>query len=183
MSDPRTAGAPPGWYADPVGVLRWWDGQHWGPAAGELPPAGPFTAPPNKTLAILSHLGPVLGGFILPLVIYLAADRNDRYVHHHASEGLNFQLTFMIAWFAGFALVFVGFSGLAATSASGGGGAVLGVGFFGLFFGMFALMALSWVFAIIGAIQASKGTWWRYPICIRFVKGVAPKDTPALIGL
>ena len=40
----------------------------------------------------------------------------------------------------------------------------------------------SWVFAIIGAIQASKGVWWRYPVCVRFVKGAAPIDTPPLVG-
>jgi hypothetical protein len=24
---------PPGWYPDPTGVTRWWDGRNWGPAA------------------------------------------------------------------------------------------------------------------------------------------------------
>ncbi len=187
VSDPRAARATPGWYPDPVGTLRWWDGQSWGPAVGELPPAGPYAPQPNKALAVLSHLGPVLGGFILPLVIYLVTDRNDTYVRHHASEGLNFQLSFLIVWLAGFVVIFVGFFGLAASSSSSSGssdgtGAAFGVGFLLLFFGMFALMAASWVFAIIGAIQASKGNWWRYPICIRFVKGAAPKDTLPLIG-
>ena len=183
VSDPRAVHAVPGWYPDPVGTLRWWDGQAWGPAAGELPPGGPFAPQPNKTLAVLSHLGPILGGFVLPLVIYLAADRNDHYVRHHASEGLNFQLSFLIVWLIGFVAIFVGFSGLAATSGSGdGSGAAFGIGFVLLFFGMFGLMAASWVFAIIGAIQASKGNWWRYPVCIRFVKGAAPKGTPPLVN-
>jgi len=53
------AGPPPGWYNDPGGmpVLRWWDGQQWGPHTQPLPgapegtgrhraPAGPDPEPP-----------------------------------------------------------------------------------------------------------------------------------------
>ena len=181
MGDPRAAAAPPGWYADPTGTLRWWDGQNWGPAAGQLPPGGPFTPQPNKTLAVLSHLGPILGGFVLPLVIYLAADRNDHYVRHHASEGLNFQLSFLIVWLVGIGVFFVGFFGLAA--AAGSSGAAVGLGaFFLVWLVLFGLMIASWVFAVIGAVQASKGVWWRYPVCVRFVKGAAPADTPPLVN-
>ncbi len=48
------ASAPPGWYPDATGAMRWWDGQAWGPAASEMGP-GPYAVPvapppPNKTL-------------------------------------------------------------------------------------------------------------------------------------
>ncbi len=43
----------------------------------------------EKTLAILSHLGPILGGFVLPLVLFLVA-KDKPYVRHHACEALNF---------------------------------------------------------------------------------------------
>ena len=33
---------PPGWYTDPNGTTRWWDGTAWGAAAGEVPVAQPY---------------------------------------------------------------------------------------------------------------------------------------------
>jgi uncharacterized Tic20 family protein len=30
-------------------------------------------------------------------------------------------------------------------------------------------------FAIVGAVRASQGVWWRYPISIRFVPGARPR--------
>lgn len=191
-SGPQGAGPPPGWYLDPTGVSRWWDGQAWGMAAHELAPpvqagapgspAAPYGPPrPNKTLAILSHLGVVLGGFILPLVIYLAADRNDAYVRHHASEGLNFSLSILVLQLGSFILFFGGF---ALTAASGSSGVFAG-------FGLFFLVWLLWlgvfvgalVFGIMAAVKASQGIWYRYPVTFRFVKGAAPEGTPPLVGL
>jgi uncharacterized protein len=170
-------GAPPGWYRDPGGALRWWDGQMWGAFA----PVYDGPPPPNKTMAVLAHLGPILGGFILPLIVYLTADKRDVYVRHHASEGLNFQLTFLIVWFAGAILFFVGFGVTAAAAGSGGGGAAFGLGwFFFIWLVLFGLGIASWVFAVIGAIAASQGKWYRYPIAIRFVKGAVDPDTPRI---
>ena len=182
MSDPQASTAAPGWYPDPAGYIRWWDGRAWGPVAA--PPGPPPPPQPNKAMAILSHLGPVVGGFILPLILYLVTDPRDLYTRHHASEGLNFALTIMIGWVAAFAVFFVAVIGGAAVAgaSSGAAGAGFGIGFIALWLGMFALIVGCWVFAIVGAVQASKGVWWRYPICIRFVKGAAPKDTPPLIG-
>jgi uncharacterized protein len=178
VSDPRGASAAPGWYPDPTGTSRWWDGHQWGPAVHEVRPAPPQPVAPNKTLAILAHLGPILGGFILPLVIYLAADRRDLYVRHHASEGLNFALTLLAASLSGMVLVV-----LSLLVAAAAGSAVFGLaGFFVVWLVLVAVGIAGIVFAIIGAIQASHGNWWRYPIVYRFVDGVAPVDTPPLMG-
>ena len=162
--DPSGA-TPPGWYVDPTGAWRWWDGSTWGLAAA-APPS------PNRSLAVLSHLGSVLGGFLLPLVIYLTADRRDRFLRHHAAEGLNFQLTLLLgvglAVVAMFGAFFLGILG-----ASGGGTGAFA--FFGGFFVVWLLiMALSFggiVLGILGAVRANQGVWWRYPVCIRFVRG------------
>ncbi len=183
MSEPQAAAAP-GWYADQAGAIRWWDGQAWGPLA---PPPGPPPPPaPNKAVAVLAHLGPIVGGFILPLVLYLVTDERDRYTRHHASEGLNFCLTLLILQVGGFALFFVAiFAGAAASSASGSGagaGLGFGLGFFAVWGVLMLVFVGAWVFAIIGAVQASKGVWYRYPICVRFVKGAAPAGTPPLVG-
>ena len=73
----------PGWYADADGVARWWDGGAWGPAA---PPRA------EHSLAVISHLGWIAGGFIVSLAIRLTADKRDEFTGHHASEALNLQL-------------------------------------------------------------------------------------------
>jgi len=160
---------PPGWYADPTGALRWWDGQHWGPAAP--PVAGGVSASNTKALATLSHLGNLLGGFVLPLVIFLTADKRDRYLRHHAAEGLNFQITFGLVWLGGFLLFFVfGFGGVALAGDSSGVGAAFGIVFVLFWLLMMATMVASWVLGILGAVRASQGVWWRYPVCVRFVK-------------
>ena len=49
----------------------------------------------EKTLAILSHLGAILGGFVLPLVMFLVA-KDKPYVRHHVGEALNFAITYFV---------------------------------------------------------------------------------------
>jgi len=161
---------PPGWYADGP-HLRWWDGSSWGPYAPSGPSA-PFQSEEErgKAMAILSHLGFIAGGFILPLVLYLVEkgkpDRN-RFVCHHACEALNFMITFMIAWIGSFVLFFVGMAVSIPTSDTAS--TTPPWGFFAFFPVMFGLMGLSYVFGILGMVRAGQGTWWRYPVTIRFV--------------
>ena len=45
---------------------------------------------------MLSHLGPLFGGFVLPLVMFLVA-KDKPYVRHHACEALNFAITLIVA--------------------------------------------------------------------------------------
>ena len=90
-----SGGAPPGWYATEQG-WRWWDGFAWGVLA---PPPVPDEES-GKTLAILTHLGVVFGGFIVPLVIYLTEGKKNAFVRDHSREALNFQITFAIVWVA-----------------------------------------------------------------------------------
>jgi uncharacterized Tic20 family protein len=146
------AGAPPGWYPTPHGVARWWDGAQWGPwatsSAAPLPVPVPATGTDNaKTLVIVSHLGCVLGGFILPLVVYLV-EKRDPFVRFHAAEALNFQLTVLLVLVVSVPLM------------------LLIVGFFTFL----AAAVLNWVWGIMAAIKGGQGQWWRYPVNIRFVK-------------
>jgi uncharacterized Tic20 family protein len=137
---------PPGWYPDPLGQLRWWDGRAWGVAA---PPAS-STDP--KTMAMLAHALGIATGFIGPLVIYLTTGKQDPFVRHHSSEALNFQITLLIAMIASAALL------------------CLLVGFLLVF--IVPIVAI--VLEIQGTLAASRGEWWRYPINIRMVSGAAP---------
>ncbi len=142
------AGAATGWYPAETGYVRWWDGYQWGPPVlthGQVAMTAP--ADNTKTLVVLAHLGCVLGGFILPLVILLVEKRNP-FVRHHAAEALNFQLTMMIVILVSIplALVLVGF------------------------FTLIAAIVANYVFGIMGAVKAGRGEWFRYPVNLRMVK-------------
>jgi uncharacterized protein len=152
--------APPGWYFDGH-ATRWWDGAQWGVYA---PTSAPGVDSNDKTLAVLAHLGTFVGGFILPLIFYLISNEQNRpMTRWHAREALNFQITFLIAYLLGFAVFMVAIIGSASSES-----AAFGLLAFPL---LFLILGGSWVMSIIGAIKASKNEQWRYPVCIRFVKG------------
>jgi uncharacterized Tic20 family protein len=158
-----TTPPPPGWYLDPVGSLRWWDGLQWGPSA---PVQSEEQA--GKTLGLVAHLGVLASGFPLPLVIRLTEARKNAFVRHHATEALNFQITFMIVWFALFGALFA----VGATSS----GDTAPTGVLVMFALLFALFAANLVLSILGCVRASQERWWRYPVSIRFVSGSRPRQ-------
>jgi len=155
---------PPGWYHDGT-QMRWWDGHAWGTQTAAPTMPGPYGTPParseeaaGQTLAVLSHAGALIGGFILPLVVYLIEKDKNRFTRHHAAEALNFQLTFLVVIFSTLTVAFVGIaSGVPAFAA--------------MFLLLFGAMIAHYVLAVLGMINASRGEWWRYPINIRFVSG------------
>ena len=162
------APAPPGWYPDHTGQLRWWTGSVWGVYAHSAAPVAVPTGPPYPgavpgarsdatTLAMLAHLGQLVGGFIIPLVLYLTAGRDDPFVRHHAAEALNFSITYVIAFMGCFVLFFVGLVLWPLLIA-------VVMAFFALAIGHLALL-------ITGAVKAYNGEWWRYPVNIRLVSG------------
>jgi uncharacterized Tic20 family protein len=117
----------------------------------------------GKVYAVLSHLGFFGGGFVLPLIFRYAETGRNPYVRHHATEALNFNLTFLIAWLVVWPVTVV------VLVLDGGGTAAA----------LFTLSAAIWiagaVFAIVGAVKASHGESYRYPISIRFVGRNEPR--------
>lgn len=157
---------PSGWYPEGA-ALRWWDGVQWGPYA----PAGPQPPPQSeeergKTMATVSHLGFVAGGFILPLVLYLVErgkpDRN-RFVCHHACEALNFAITVMITLFVPFAVLIVSLPFTVSDNSS------FPVFFIAVWCLMVVTILSTYVFGILAMVRTSQGVWWRYPVSIRLV--------------
>jgi uncharacterized Tic20 family protein len=149
MTDPTSSRPEAGWYPDPEGRTRWWDGRAWGPLA---PTAGPTTGPTaaeSRNLALLAQLLGIFTGFLGPLIVYLVNARKDAFVRHHASEALNFQITYFIAVVVSVLsmLVLVGFVLVPVVFVAG------------------------LVFEIQAAIAASRGEWWRFPVCIRVAPG------------
>jgi hypothetical protein len=101
----------------------------------------------DKNLALLAHLGTLIGGFIVPLVIYLVKKEESEFVKDHARESLNFQISVLIYIIASVILAFV----------------LIG------FFLMFALGIFNLIVLILASVKASEGKLYRYPLCIRFV--------------
>ena len=154
-----------GWYPTDGG-LRWWDGTAWGPLA----PGHSDEVSSGKTLAIISHFGVFACYVVLPLVIRLTEGKKNAYVRHHSTEALNFMITFGVLWnLVWFSSFFVG----AFLSAGSGNGFPI---VFLILWPLSVIVGISvLVFSILGAVRASQGVWWRYPISIRFVRGAAPR--------
>jgi uncharacterized Tic20 family protein len=159
---------PPGWYLDPAGAQRWWDGWQWGPAA----PMRSESAD-GKTLALVAHLGFLGVGPVLPLVLRLTEGKRNAFVRHHATEALNFQLTYLLVFLVGF-VAFVGTS-VASTPPTGRATAVPPV-FFVVFAAMMVAGVANLAFSVLGCVRASQERWWRYPVSIRFVRGARPRS-------
>ena len=164
MSEPQTT--PPGWYNDPNGQQRWWDGVQWGdPAPAPVPAVadpysyaqqgyaqqgyGPAQIEAEKGMATLAQGLPILVGFWAPLIIYLITKPEQRFARHHAAEALNFSITLGIGLIVSglLMLVLIGFI-------------------------LFPIVLVAGVvFHIIAALAANRGEWYRYPINIRLVSG------------
>ncbi len=175
---PGLTGPAPGWYHDDNGVIRWWNGAIWDVGAPPPAPPPPYPGPypttyaspypgaypgqmmaapvENRSMAMLAHLGAFIGGFILPLIIMLTTGKTDPFVRYHATESLDFQLTYLTFVLGGMILSL----------------ATFGIGFI-LFFPLLIVVAIGHIaFAIQACIAANRGEWYRYPVCIRFVKHV-----------
>lgn len=110
--------------------------RHWNPTQDE------------KTLALISHIGTMVGGFIVPLVIWLTQKDKSDYVAYHGKESLNFQITMFIIIIASLILMFV----------------VVGI-FLAIAAGIFNLIVV-----VMATIKASEGEAYQYPINIRLIK-------------
>jgi uncharacterized Tic20 family protein len=113
----------------------------------------------ERTWAILAHAGALLSAlvalaFLGPLVVLLVFGNRSRYVRHHATESLNFQLTALLLGVAAILLIVV----------------TIGVGAL-LVIPLGAAYVVFWfVVVVIGAVRAGNGDWWRYPLTLRLVK-------------
>lgn len=160
--------APPGWYADARGQLRWLDGGEWTSAridTGSAVPPGSSqdTGSTDRTWAVLSHLS----FFVLPLVavivIRLTVGKQAALVRHHSSEALNAQISYAIIWNVLGAIYLTSFLANPQDQPLGVVLTVIAL--------MFLTAAGATVLSIIGAVRASQGRFWRYPLLWRPVRG------------
>lgn len=121
-----------------------------------IPPEG---STDSRGWAVAAHLTPWIVGFLGPLIIWLAK-KDDPFVEENARESLNFQLSLLLYYLGVMvSLILVVLTPLWVF--------VWLVLFFGL-----AIFTL--VTTIVGAIRASNGDVYRYPLCIRFVSQPRP---------
>jgi len=134
--------APPAYQAPPPGY------QAPPPAYGAAPTGAPLSDAEQRQWATIGHAGPILVGFIAPLVVWLIYKGRGQFVEEQAKESLNFQIVVAIAYFASTILSFVGIG--------------------------LILYPLIWigalVFEIMAAIATNKGEAYRYPLNWRIIK-------------
>ena len=150
--------APAGWYPDSSGARRWWDGHAWDMAnrgSGH-----------ERTWALLSHLSFFVLILVPAIVLRVTVGRRDPFTRHHTTEALNAQIWFLVIWNVCL---------LPLDVTSGGGGDPPAWAFIGPLLGVVAFLALGGL-AIRGAVQASRGKWWRYPLPFRVVPGSLRKS-------
>lgn len=121
----------------------------------DQPPVNPYLATPppmspadEKLWSTLIHVGGIFFYFMPSLIGYLVLRDRGPFVRGHTATALNFQLTMIIAAFAGLVLtlVFIGYLVLTAVS------------------------VLIIVFSIIAAVAANRGEAYVYPLSIPFFK-------------
>lgn len=101
----------------------------------------------DRNMALLVHLGTFIGGFLVPLIVWLVKKDESEFVAAHAKESLNFQISLILYFMAS---------------------AILALVFIGILL-MFAVGILSLVTVILASVASSKGEMYKYPLCIRFI--------------
>lgn len=120
----------------------------------ETAPLGPDKS--QRQWAMACHLAALVGymlpylaaSLLAPLIVWLIKRDEGSFVDEQGKEALNFQLSLLVYGLACGLLFLV----------------AIGV------FLLFPLMVFGFICPIIGAVKASDGKSFRYPMCIRFIK-------------
>jgi len=100
-------------------------------------------------LAALTGFAFPLASVVAPLVVWLVKREDGAFIDDQGKESLNFQISILIYIFGSLILI-----------------PILGLGVFLIV----AVAMFDFVCIIMAAIQASEGTRFRYPACIRLIK-------------
>lgn len=101
----------------------------------------------DRTMSMIAHLGGGIGGFLVPLIVWLIKKEQSKFIEQEGKEALNFQLNILV--YQLIALI---------PSACLFGVPTLAIYVYGL------------VMGIIAGLKANKGEPYRYPATIRVIK-------------
>jgi len=126
----------------------------------------------EKSTAMFTHLASFaslifpFGNIIGPLIIWsLRKDRSD-FVNAHGKESINFEITYTIVAFT--LLTVTVYSAVASGIKNDPPAIIMSV--IGYIFLMVGYWLFSVIAVIVGAVKASKGEYYRYPLRIRFIR-------------
>lgn len=120
-----------------------------------LPGESPLDRPPNdneRMLAVLAYVLTAISGFIGPLIIWLIEKDKKNFAAQEAKEALNFSITVLILFFGGAILAILPFVNCLVIPLLMAGGIA------------------ATVLCILGAIKASEGREYRFPVNFRFIR-------------
>ncbi len=123
-------------------------------AAGDSPGTPLSPTRDERQWAMLCHVSAmlmyltVIGGVVVPFVIWLLKRDEMPFVADQGRETINFQITILLALAACFPLMLV----------------LIGVPLF------WALLAFHFVVTIVAAVKVTEGVAYRYPVCWRVLK-------------
>jgi uncharacterized Tic20 family protein len=112
------------------------------------PGQAPMRPDEEKMWAIAAHLGPLLLGFVAPLVVWLVFRERSEYLNRQGKEALNFQISVAIYSIASIVLWLI----------------IIGI------FLSIAVWITALVLMIIATVKVSNFEDYRYPLTIRLVK-------------
>jgi uncharacterized protein len=118
------------------------------PPSGYQPAGAPMRPDEEKMWAIGAHLGPIVLGFIAPLVVWLVFKDRSRFLDRQGKEALNMQISYLI-YFAVAAFTLLLLVGLI----------------------LLPVVGIAWlVLMVIATIKVANLEDYRYPAIIRFIK-------------
>ncbi len=111
-------------------------------------PARPLTEHDERLWATLIQLGGIFFHFLPALVGYVVLADRGPFIREQTRTALNFQLTALVGYVAGFITVW----------------------FLVGFLVLLTVVVLNVVFSILAAVAANRGEHWAYPISITFIR-------------
>ena len=114
-------------------------------------------------MAAIAHVGLFFLPVIVPWLVRHYKGSTEPFVRHHATEALNFQLTFIVGWVAGWVAMWLLVLNPAAEQHT-----QLATWAVVCLLLLVCAGLLAAVFMLLAAVKAAAGFWWRYPLSVRF---------------